>query len=346
MVNDIDSFEWDDDSTFQEEEPKEVVTTTEKTKAEEVDNDINSDNFSNTFDDTIDDVVVDNDKTIQFQSTINRLKESQILTIEVVEGDTEETVYERQLESDVNTAITTLFEDVKRNSEAVLLLKHLRAGGTVSDFVKNPISVTTDATTDKEKESALIHYYMRKRNMDDDEAGTFVDALKNNGKLETTYDKIKESIESERIEQEKELEQRTVEQKQKQLNLYKERRSNMATLINDKTFDFGGLGRNKKDASKDKEVIDFVLTPDSNTNRTKLVDSISNLYASKDYSKLLMLGKILATDFNFDNLKAIGGSNTTKIIKDNIQRTTPTITNGVNTNRKGNNIADLFAGFD
>jgi hypothetical protein len=59
-----------------------------------------------------------------------------------------------------------------------------------------------------------------------------------------------------------------------------------------------------------------------------------------------MLGKILATDFDFTNLKAIGSSDTTKVIKNNIQRTSPLITNGANTNRSNKNIADLFAGFD
>ena len=114
-----------DDSPSTETPSKEESITVETDKAVVVE-DNSDDNFEfeelpvNDKDKSIDAPLLSEDSQL-----LKTLKEKEILTIDFTDEDDLETAFNRQLEQDVDEAVTLLFDGIKKQPEAVALIKHL-----------------------------------------------------------------------------------------------------------------------------------------------------------------------------------------------------------------------------
>lgn len=271
------------------------------------------------------------------ESLLKTLKERELLTIELEEGEDLESAYVRQLENDVTEAVEQLFEGVKRDKEGIALLKHLRAGGSVDTFVKNS-SFAIDIEVDTEdKQAALIKsYYVKRKGMDNDEVDDLIDTLKNNGKLEGRAENVKAAIEKERVEETANYEATKKANEKKAIENHKKLRESFTGIVRDTKFDFKGIGKDKDDT----KLVDMLTKPVDNSGRTQFHQKLGELFLPDNHEKLLVVAKLLENGFNFDKLIKKGASQQVGIIKNKVENRSVSINTG--NARKTITLADLI----
>ena len=142
MAVNIADFNWDeqdgfetvvdDDTTDDKTKPAKVDATTSKEGDKSKDSE---DEFEINFDTgtDADDSKTDTSTTIE-DTTFKTLKEKNLFTVELEEGDDLETAWDKQITKDVDDAITEMFSELKKDKEAIALIKHLKEGGNAVSY--------------------------------------------------------------------------------------------------------------------------------------------------------------------------------------------------------------------
>jgi len=268
---------------------------------------------------------------------LKTLKEKEIFTIDFTDDDDLETAFNRQLEQDVDDAITVLFEGIKKQPEAVALIKHLKDGGSVSTFMANSsYAIDVDIDTEEQQIALIKDYYVKRKNMEADEVTDLVDTLKNNGKLESRAENIKQLVEREREAEQLAAVENKKKHEQQLIANHKQLTSSLTGIVRDVKFDFKGVGKDKDDTV----LVDYLTKPTDANGKTGFQKAVSELFVEKNHEKLLILAKLLKTDFNFDKLIKKGATQQVRTIKDKVENRTVNVKTG-NAGRS-KSLADFF----
>lgn len=271
-------------------------------------------------------------------ATFQTLKEKNLFTVELEESDDLETAWDKQITKDVDDAIADMFSELKKNKEAIALIKHLKEGGSVSDFVANSnYALDIDTTTEEAQSKMLKDYYIKNKKMDSEEVEDLVETLKNNGKLEARTTTVKTLIEEARVKEDEAKQLAAKASRENAITQHKNLTSSLTGIVRDNKFEFEGIGKDKNDT----ELVAYITTP-LKDGRTGLQKEISDLFKTENHEKLLVLAKLLKTNFNLTKVAKKGGTEQVKRIKDNLENRSVNIQTGSASKRSTSSIADLF----
>lgn len=248
--------------------------------------------------------------TANSKQTLEFLKEKGLVEFELEEGEelTEE-LAENLLEDSWENALDSAVEDTIKElpQEVKDLIKFASKGGDVNEFLSN---LTQNASTgvtknsDISKESvqiAAITLDLKKQGYDQEYIDSQIDFLKGSDKLQNIAEKAYNKIIA---EQEKESSDKIASLKEAQENRKKQARiykGNITTHINS-LAEVKGLPLTKKDKA---ELPDYISEPTVELQDGRYVSELQadifKVMADKD--KIVLLAKILKTDFDFSPIE-------------------------------------------
>ena len=264
---------------------------------------------------------VNNKQTLEF------LKEKGLVDYELEDGvelseeDAEhllEDSWERALEAEVESTIKDLPQDIKD------LIKFASKGGNVSDLLGKMVQhatsgITKNSDMDNEDVQALaVTMDLKNQGYDQEYIDSQLEFLKDSGKLEAiskkAYNKIVAEQEAEtagQVERQKE----NVEFRKKQAREYK---TNITTHINS-LDEMGGLPISKQD----KTVLPtYISEPTVELQDGRYVSEMQadlfKVMADKD--KIVLLAKLLKTDFDFSAIERKKQTQAARGIKEAVER--------------------------
>ena len=225
-------------------------------------------------------------------------------------------------------------------------LKYAKNGGTLRQFLAvSNISVDmpeVDIDTE-DGQKIFMRYALKRDGFDTEEINDMIESLEEKGKLATTAKRRKDRFDAEDA-QEREtaaanLEQQTKEAKKAQLKFVSE----MKTILN-KPTNINGIAFNPK---KDKELIDFITNPTVVLANKKYATPLQVKLAEvfKDPEKVLLLGKLLKTDFDLSSVEKEAESTVTRKVKTSLSRLKEGNTKAAassSTGNRGRSLADLL----
>ena len=343
MAASIADFDWDETVGFTETTVDKETTDKEtkegsnkdSTKETETEFEINFDTDDSDEDKSKTDATtnISTDET-----TFETLKQKNLFTVELEEGDDLETAWDKQITKEVDEAITDMFSEIKQDKEAIALIKHLKEGGSVSDFVNNSTyAINTDISTEEAQIKTVRDFYSKQKKMEADEVEDLIETLKNNGKLEGRAESVKNLIEAERVKEDEARQLAAKVNREKAINQHKELTSSLTGIVRDSKFEFKGIGKDKTDT----ELVSFITTP-LKDGRTGLQKEISDLFKTENHEQLLILAKLIKTKFDFSKVAKKGGVEEVKKIKNKLENRSVGIQTGSSSKRSTNSIADLF----
>jgi hypothetical protein len=264
---------------------------------------------------------VNNKQTLEF------LKEKGLVDYELEDGvelseeEAEhllEDSWEKALELEVEATIKDLPQDIKD------LVKFASKGGNVGELLGKMIQhatsgITKNSDIDNEDVQVLaVTMDLKSQGYDQEYIDSQIEFLKDSGKLETiskkSYDKIIEKQESEtasQVQRQKEL----VDNRKKQAREY---RTNITTHINSLN-EAGGLPISKQDKTT---LPTYISEPNVELQDGRFVSEMQadlfKVMADKD--KIVLLAKLLKTDFDFSAIERKKQTQAARGIKEAVER--------------------------
>lgn len=225
-------------------------------------------------------------------------------------------------------------------------LKYAKNGGSLRQFLAvSNISVDMpeiDIDTE-DGQKIFMRYALKRDGFESEEINDMIESLEEKGKLATTAKRRKDKIDAEDAHERESaaanLEQQTKDAKKAQLKFVSE----MKVILN-KPTNINGIAFNPK---KDKELIDFITNPSVALANKKYATPLQVKLAEvfKDPEKVLLLGKLLKTDFDLSSVEKEAESAVTRKVKSNLSRLkegNTTAAASSSTGNRGRSLADLL----
>lgn len=282
--------------------------------------------------------------------TLNFLKEKGLVSFELEEGEelTEEKAeeiledsYDESVENRVAEIMQELPEEVKN------IVKYSMNGGNVGQLLSTMASqptakITAELDLEDEKNQVLVVTQARKALGEDQETiDTYIDFLKESGKLKSVSEKDKDKI----VKAQGKLAEQEATRQAEAKRLAKENHRKFKNEITSfvlETEKVGDLTLTKEDK---KNLPTFISDRNKKLEDGRTVTGLQEaLYnALNDKEKTIQLAKILQSDFDFSSIKKAGKTETTREVKRDLQRSKNNAVNGgKNKTVKKTQLADFF----
>lgn len=349
MSEKLTDFAWDDSQTLsffgQEVEPQidEVLPTEEvaeeedktepkpkpKPEVEEEEEDMtffeNEIDLSENSEDVEEEIVTPAGEDTYYKDLYLDLKEKGLIRNveleedEVVDADKLLEIQEQEIEIEVANRVETWAKE-NINDEAASLLKFLKEGGTVKDFisVKQEVhSVPVGNIEDPAYQEKVVRYQLTKEGWDSEEVEDRIDFLSQTGKLASKASAYEAKLKKEAGE----LESRRVADLQRQRKEAEERAQAYRTSLHEIAQANPEISGFKITPSKANKLIDNITRPTvelpDGRKVTKIQSQMMEVY--QDPEKLLLLSNLLDNDFDFTPLAKKAVDKNTKNIKKHIE---------------------------
>ena len=301
------------------------------------------------FKDEDDDDTPPQDKPEFYVDPYKDMQTKGIFSNDLEEGEEldEESFFDK-LDEEIEQRTQEGFEEFMEGlgNDGKAFLKYAKNGGTLRQFLAvSNISVDmpeVDIDTE-DGQKIFMRYALKRDGFDTEEINDMIESLEEKGKLATTAKRRKDRFDAEDA-QEREtaaanLEQQTKEAKKAQLKFVSE----MKTILN-KPTNINGIAFNPK---KDKELIDFITNPTVALANKKYATPLQVKLAEvfKDPEKVLLLGKLLKTDFDLSSVEKEAETTVTRKVKTNLSRLKEGNTKAAassSTGNRGKSLADLL----
>lgn len=222
---------------------------------------------------------------------------------------------EKEIENRLNNwANNELDEDAKA------LIEFVRNGGKTQDFFKvynSQNSILDGDIEDENFQDRLIRMQLSDKGLEDDEIEDTLETLSDNGKKQKVAERYLKKLQEEAEEERKEL---LEENKKKQEQIKKNEQaftSEIKELLN-KTEDIKGI---KFDKSARQEVFDFLTKRNIKEGNSVMTGFNKGLKAVfEDKEKVLLLARLIQTDFDFSSIERQAKNKKTKEIKTNLEQ--------------------------
>jgi len=282
-------------------------------------------------------------------STLNYLKEKGLVDFELEEDEelTEEKAeailedsYEDSVESRVSEIMQELPDEVKN------IVKYSMNGGDIGNLLSTMASqptakITKDLDLEDEANQVLVVSKARQAMGEDSETiDTYIDFLKESGKLKSVSEKEKTKIIS---AQEKLASQKAQEQAEAKRQAKENHRKfkNEITSFVLETEKIGDLPLTKQDK---KSLPTFISDRNKQLEDGRTVTGLQEaLYnALNDKEKTIQLAKILQSDFDFSSIKKAGKTETAREVKRDLTRSKNNSVKTGSKKVKRTSLADFF----
>lgn len=260
------------------------------------------------------------------------LKDRGILQhVEINEGDEidADKLYEsidQEVEARVDETFEAFFEEVPEEGKA--LLKHLKSGGSTTDFIRvygnKSLNLQDFDSKDKKHREQVIAHYLRTTDPEADEEDITdrIEQLEESGRAAKTAEKYFERIQAQEERAKLELAERTkTAEKEKVENAKSFARFLTNTL--DKTEEVKGFKFSSEDR---KRLNSLILDPKIKVGKSKYIPEfnfklgeILKAGTPEAAQKLFLLAKLVDTDFDMSDFKVKAKSEVTKEVKSRIK---------------------------
>lgn len=320
----LDEFTWDEGGIFNVEETEEVTEEVVEETTEEV-----TEEAEEVQEDTVEDEVVEDSEPLEDEGLYSNLSqqmvEDGVFTIDLGEETIEDAEtfmskvseeVDKRVKEDIGQFIQ---KDLKGDPDAEAFIKYKLKGGSTKDFFallqsNNEAPIDLDLSTEDNQNKVLKHYLMGVEGKDEAEAENYIDYLSSNGKRKSTAEKYSKKLEA--INQEK-LDKINAQKHQEALDREKEREEYIAGIQNtlDETEEVSGVSFNKTDK---KELVSYINKPVNFEGQTMtgMANDMQKVIA--DPKKLLLLAKLLKSDFDFSEFEKKAETKVTKKTKNRL----------------------------
>lgn len=246
--------------------------------------------------------------------------------------------FEEELNVRVENSIKALVDDLDDDAAAFLQFK--AKGGNTADFFKlygQTASLPVSSVDSEEDQKAFLEYYFKAEDeLDDDDIEDRIQSLEESGKLERYAKRYFNKIQDKQKEEKEALIERQEEAKRESAEQQKKFQTSLKSIINNKKE----ISDLPIDSKKDAFLVDFIMKPvyskEDKTNATGFQRKLAEIF--RDEEKLILLAKLVHSDFDFTSIKK---KNESDINKKNLKtiKSNRTITSR-NSERKS--ITDYF----
>ena len=285
-----------------------------------------------------------------FKNLVLDLKDKGIFSsVEITEEEdiTEERffeLHEQEIDNRVDEVIEGFFEELDDDAKA--FLKYKKEGGDTGlflNYIAQKATVSSiediDNATDLIKENYLRNYYANVEGLDPEDIEDKLEFLKEKGKIDSYaskfFNKEKEVIlkkEADLINEQKQAKQAEIDNRNNNIKELKQ-------LLNEKE----DLKNFKVTVEDKKTLVDFIYKPAIKTGKTSYITEfqkkLSEAFADKE--KLLIIAKLLKSDFDTKDLVDKAKKEVTKEVKKSLSRISQD-KNLSNSNKAIKSIADYF----
>jgi hypothetical protein len=230
---------------------------------------------------------------------------------------------EKEIELRVDETFEAFFEEMDEDAKSFLKFK--KEGGNTYEFLnhliqKSSVSTIEDIETESDfvKETFLRNYYKTTEGLDDSEIEDKLEFLKEKGKIDVYATKFfeKEKLNATKREQELLSKQEEIKNQQ-ELKKKEQLKEVVEVLSSNKEI------KNFKITSEDKATLaNFIYKPTVKTGKNQYISEFQKKLteAFADKEKLILIAKLLKSDFNTTDLVEKGKKELTKEVKKSLSR--------------------------
>lgn len=277
---------------------------------------------------------------------VKQLKDRGLLDFEIEEGqelseeDAEElleTMYEEAVENRLEELFENLPQDVKALNKFVL------NGGTLSEFLSSVkpsvINFSSDFDiNDEENQEAVLREDLKNQNYDDDYIETFIDTLKDSGKLKASASKIYNKLKQDADKKQEAILAKQREQRELIALKRKEHKKTISDLVTSKDLE---VQLSKKEQKELPDYIsNFSIKLENGNQITQMQLDLHKIM--QDPKKVIVLAKLLKDDLKFDNLKKQIETKVTKETKEKIVEGSQRVFSNSGSSQQNKLLSDYF----
>lgn len=253
------------------------------------------------------------------QSLFSKLKEEGVLTIDFEEDEDISNVIDNEIESRVEETMEGFFEEL--DEDAVAFLKYKKNGGDTKKFFDSLKAATDNPSgtiDDENYQENLVKYGLKQEGYDDEDIEDKVEWLKEGGKLQRHAEKYEKKFEKQKEDYKKQI----LEEQKKQDQLAREQRESLSNDLKERLSNTESVGHftfNKDD----KRNLHSYMTKakvkvGKNNYLTQMQHDLQNAF--QDPEKILVIAKLLRSDFDISDVIRNTETKVTKKTKDKIER--------------------------
>lgn len=352
--NDLLAFNWEDDevdffatggektTTPVEEESKEVKSTEEKPKEE-----LKEEEFFEESKMNKEETDVDSNNSI-YLDVLKDLKEQGIFKhIELEEGeDIDAEKFAELQQEEYETEIAARLETwatQELDPDAQAFIKFKVQGGSTQDFFKE-YSKSSDIPEgdidDESYQDAVIRYQLKQEGWSNDEIEDRLEYLEDSGKkrdFAKRYDaRVKEQIEKNKDKLLKQAEEQR--QKAKQIE------DNFKASVKDALAEVNEISGFKISQQDKNRIYDLLTKRNFKLSENQMITGFQKKMGDilQDTEKLILLAKLIDSDFDFTEMKKQIETKKVKEVKSNLQKYQSSKPSGFGSSTQGRSLADLF----
>lgn len=253
---------------------------------------------------------------------------------ETVDKDSAKSIIEKEIDTLFEQEFTGLMDSL--GALGTNFLKYTKDGGNPETFIskvtEKPIVSKLPFRTEEDKESFLRLNYLKFEGKDSDEADMLIKAYKDNGKLDSVAEKLRDKRIDEEIELTKKLANDAKTAKANEISA----RSKERTVIED-TIKKGDdvLGIQLTNKNKLVSFLGDYKFVDKSINKELTAFDVELSKALTDPVKKLVIADILLNNFNFDKLKIKAKQEITKKIEEQSDKGVKTTSGKTTATAKG-----------
>lgn len=327
----LEEFTWEDNSGIfdvVDKETTEEVTEETTEEVEEETEEVEEDSTEETVEETIEEAD-DSEEPLEIEGLYSNLAEQMtedgVFTIDLGEDTIEDA---ESFMSKINEEVTSrvqnelqdfIQKDLKEDPDAAAFIKFKLQGGSTKDFFallqdNATAPIDLDMSDEDNQVKVLKHYLMNAEGKDEDEAESYIDYLASNGKRKSTAEKYANKI---KADNDKKLEAINQRKQEEAVTRQKERAEYIKGIqkVADETEEVSGIKFNKKDK---KELVDFINKPLNYDGQTMTGMAHAMNQVINDPKKLLLMAKLLKSDFDFSDIQKQVETKVTKKTKNKL----------------------------
>lgn len=252
-------------------------------------------------------------------------------------------LYDEEVEQRVDATINSFMEEVGDDGKA--FLKFLKLGGSKEEFLKvyaesAKVPTVEDFEDESQAEKFLRYYYNTVEELAEDDTNDRIEWLKERNKLSTETEKLYKKVEKANEAHKQQL-------LENQANIDRDRQARRTAFIKDvtetanKVDEVNGLAIDKKEKT---ELVNFItkatVKMDNGSYITGFQDSINKVLKG-DKDKLILLAKLLKSNFDFSSIQTKVKTEVTREAKSKLAQQSST-TQKPSSKSSGKSLTDYF----
>jgi hypothetical protein len=352
----IDTIDKDVPKPKEEEEEKVVVEEKKEVIKEEEKEEDTEEKVPETekIDDTIDfsdkeeEVIEKEEKGDDFFKVLaTGLKDQGVFTnSEISDENIDEEGFVNLLENEVEGRVQETFEGFfsEMDDDGKAFLKHKKEGGSTKDFfnvVKETSAYPTGDIDDEGYQKKFLKYYYENiEKLDAEDTEERLEYLEENDKIEKFAKKYQPKVEQIQAKEKTALANRAKEAKKLDDESIKEFQTNLkSTLDKTETIKNFSIAKTEKN-----ELFNFITKPSVKVGKNKFITGLQEglQKVSKDHNTLILLAKLIKSDFDTSSIQTKEETKQTRKLKSNLQRSKKNIKPSANGGTGKSQLSDFF----